>query len=183
MSASGRVDWGLGRSTTLGLRAGVASWSEDNPQVGSVLTNGAGSRVEGSDLSVSAAVTTVGEAWMNEARLGFSSASREWTGGGRRWPLSRRGIDIATIRLPEIRREAFERATRFHIGWVRTSSRWVGCPAESLPSITGGTPGRSFRSAGGSEGFYSGFAPGPSQTGCDRVWRPGEDVGGAPASR
>ncbi len=81
MVAGGRVDWRFG-ATTAAFRAGYGSWNEDNPLLDDDLGNGAGSRVEGTDASASASLTTLGEQWLNEARVGYSTASRDWTGAG-----------------------------------------------------------------------------------------------------
>ncbi len=78
--ALGRFDWRFGRSTSFAVRAGMASWSEDNPLVGSELSNGAGGRLEGKDLSLAAALTVSGDDWVSESRLGIRSGQRDWTG-------------------------------------------------------------------------------------------------------
>ena len=75
-----RFDWRFGRSTSLGLRAGMASWSEDNPLVGNELGNGAGGRLEAKDLSFAAVLTKSGDDWLSETRLGIRSSQRDWTG-------------------------------------------------------------------------------------------------------
>lgn len=80
-SGGGQIGWAVGRDAMLTIRAGVASWSEDNPDIGSVLSNAAGTRVEGSDFSTAMGLAMSGEGWMNEARIGFSTASRDWTAG------------------------------------------------------------------------------------------------------
>ncbi len=79
-NALGRFDWRFGRSTSLAVRAGMASWSENNPLVGNELSNGAGGRLEANDLSLAAAVTTSGDDWISETRLGVRSSHRDWTG-------------------------------------------------------------------------------------------------------
>ncbi|MGH7523743.1 MAG: carboxypeptidase regulatory-like domain-containing protein, partial [Gemmatimonadales bacterium] len=79
-SGLGRLDWQLGGSTLLAIRAGVASWSEDNPDVGTELVNGAGSRLEARDVSGSASLTTGGSSVTSESRLGVRTSKRDWTG-------------------------------------------------------------------------------------------------------
>jgi hypothetical protein len=85
-SGQGRVDWSFGRRTALAVRGGMASWSEDNPIPGIEATNGAGDRLDASDLSIGAVLTTQGADWSSETRLGLRNSSREWTGTG--MPLS-----------------------------------------------------------------------------------------------
>ncbi len=79
-SAMGRLDWHFGGTTGLGIRAGFASWTEDNPLVGMQLGNAAGSKLEATDVSGSAVLTTAGKAWLSETRVGIRTASRDWTG-------------------------------------------------------------------------------------------------------
>lgn len=79
-NAMGRLDYQVGRSATLGVRAGMASWSEDNPLIGNELGNGAGGRLEAKDLSFAAALTTWGDDWLSETRIGVRSSQRDWTG-------------------------------------------------------------------------------------------------------
>lgn len=86
ITGQGRVDWQLGARTSLAIRAAMASWSEDNPLPGSEATNGAGDRLDASDLSLGTTLTTQGDGWLSETRLGLRSSSREWTGTG--MPLS-----------------------------------------------------------------------------------------------
>jgi hypothetical protein len=78
-SALGRLDWRLGSSTQMALRAAGASFEERAPLVGDDLPNGAGVDLDGRDLSVAAAVTTVGQASANELRIGVTSSRREYT--------------------------------------------------------------------------------------------------------
>lgn len=78
-SVLGRFDWQFDRKSSLAVRAGMASWTEDNPLVGTELANGAGSRLEAKDFSVGAAFTTSGEDWLSETRLGVRSGQRDWT--------------------------------------------------------------------------------------------------------
>ncbi|MBA2291733.1 MAG: TonB-dependent receptor [Gemmatimonadales bacterium] len=80
-TGGGQVAWSLGRTTMLTARAGMASWSEDNPDFGTSLSNVAGTRVDGRDFSAAMGLAASGEGWMNEARIGFNTASRDWTAG------------------------------------------------------------------------------------------------------
>ena len=82
LTGQGRVDWQFGSNTALMVRAGMASWSEDNPTAGIEMTNGAGDRLDASDLSLAASLTTQRDGWLSETRLGMRSSSREWTGTG-----------------------------------------------------------------------------------------------------
>ncbi len=75
---AGRIDWRFGRTSALALRLGVASFDEDNPLIGTTLSNNAGTRLEGSDLSAYAALTSAGSWWTNEARMGLRTAKRDW---------------------------------------------------------------------------------------------------------
>lgn len=77
-SALGRLDWMLGARSELAIRAGGASWSEDNPQVGLEPVNGAGARLEANDFSASAALGVSGDDWLSETRFGVRSAQRNW---------------------------------------------------------------------------------------------------------
>ncbi|MES2124556.1 MAG: carboxypeptidase-like regulatory domain-containing protein [Gemmatimonadota bacterium] len=77
-SAGGRLDWMLGAHSDLAIRAGGASWSEDNPQVGREPVNGAGARLEAKDFSSSAALGVSGDEWRSETRLGLRTAQRNW---------------------------------------------------------------------------------------------------------
>ncbi len=79
-SANGRLDWRFGPSTLLAVRAGGASWTETNPQVGIEAVNGAGAQLKATDVSVAAQLTTGAEAWTSETRVGLRSATRDWTG-------------------------------------------------------------------------------------------------------
>lgn len=81
-SGQGRVDWNFGRRTALAVRGGMASWSEDNPIPGIEGTNGAGDRLEASDVSVAASLVAQGNDWLSETRLGLRSSTRDWTGTG-----------------------------------------------------------------------------------------------------
>ncbi|HEY4320791.1 MAG TPA: carboxypeptidase regulatory-like domain-containing protein [Gemmatimonadales bacterium] len=79
-SGSGRLDWRFGPNTLLAVRAGGASWTEQNPQVGTELVNGAGAELKAHDVSAAAALTTGSDGWTSETRLGGHSAARDWTG-------------------------------------------------------------------------------------------------------
>ncbi len=79
-SGLARLDWRFGANTLLAVRAGGASWSEDNADVGQELVNGAGSRLQAHDVSGSAALTTGGDSWSSDTRVGVHSSSRDWTG-------------------------------------------------------------------------------------------------------
>ncbi len=81
-TGQGRVDWNFSDRTALAVRGGVDSWTEDNPQPGIELTNGAGDRLKAHDLSVAAALTTRGSDWLSETRLGTKSSGRDWSGTG-----------------------------------------------------------------------------------------------------
>jgi hypothetical protein len=85
-TGQGRVDWRFGSRTELAVRGGLASWSEDNPLPGVEATSGAGDRLDASDLSFAAALSTQGTDWMSESRVGVRSSQRDWTGTG--MPLS-----------------------------------------------------------------------------------------------
>jgi len=73
-----RLDWQLGSTNRLQARLGFATWKETNPQLGTDLYAGTGSRLTARDLSGSAAVTSAGVVLANELRAGFSMARREW---------------------------------------------------------------------------------------------------------
>lgn len=79
-SGLGRLDWRFGANTLLAVRAAGASWSEDNPDVGQELVNGAGSRLQAHDVSGSVALTTGGDAWSSDTRVGVHTSSRDWFG-------------------------------------------------------------------------------------------------------
>ena len=79
-SAVGRIDWRLGKRSELAMRAGAASWAEDNPQAGTEPVNGAGARLEARDLSTSVALSVSGDSWLSESRIGVRTAKRDWFG-------------------------------------------------------------------------------------------------------
>jgi hypothetical protein len=79
-SASGRLDWRFGSNTALALRAGGASWTEDNPDVGLELVSGAGAHLSAHDVSAAGSLTTGNDNVTSETRLGFHSSKRDWTG-------------------------------------------------------------------------------------------------------
>lgn len=81
-----RFDWQLGRRTALAVRTGLASWSEDNPLAPGEATNGAGDRLDAKDLSLASSLTTEGDGWLSETRIGLRNSNRDWTGTG--MPLS-----------------------------------------------------------------------------------------------
>ncbi len=97
-SGQGRIDYQLGRRTEVALRGGLANWSEDNPIPGIEATNGAGDRLDARDFSLSAAMTTYGNDWMSESRVGLRNSSRDWTGTG--MPLSTALLTGSTIGSP-----------------------------------------------------------------------------------
>lgn len=76
-----RLDWQVGRNQHLLARLGFSSWKERNPQLGSDLFHGAGSALDGRDLSGAVSLTSSGAVVANELRAGFSMAKREWLGG------------------------------------------------------------------------------------------------------
>lgn len=78
-SGSGRLDWRFGATTVLALRAGGASWTEDNPQAGTEMVSGAGSQLKAHDISGAVALTTGGDMWTSETRVGVRTAERDWT--------------------------------------------------------------------------------------------------------
>jgi hypothetical protein len=78
VSGMGRLDWRLGSSSQLVLRAAGASWEERAPVVGTDLMSGAGVELEGQDLSAMVGITTTGTNRANELRVGVSSARRTW---------------------------------------------------------------------------------------------------------
>jgi hypothetical protein len=75
-----RLDWQLNATNHLMARLGFVTWKESNPQLGSDLWNGAGSKLEARDLSGAVGLTTAGSSLANEFRAGFSMARREWLG-------------------------------------------------------------------------------------------------------
>lgn len=79
-SALGRVDFRVGKSAELSVRGGGASWTEANIQAGTEAVNGAGSKLDASDFSTSAALTLTGDEWVSESRVGVRSSKRDWTG-------------------------------------------------------------------------------------------------------
>ncbi len=79
-SGSGRLDWRFGSSTILAVRAAGASWTETNPLAGIELTSGAGSQLKATDLSAAVILTTGGELWTSETRLGARNSTRESAG-------------------------------------------------------------------------------------------------------
>jgi hypothetical protein len=78
-SGSARLDWQVGRTSSLAARLGFASWTEDSPQLGADLFGGAGTHLKGRDISGAAAITTQGASMANELRVGFNAARRDWT--------------------------------------------------------------------------------------------------------
>ena len=79
-SASGRLDWRFGTSTLLAIRAGGASWTETNPQVGIEAINGSGVKLSAHDISGAATLTTGNDSWSSVTRLGVRTSNRDWTG-------------------------------------------------------------------------------------------------------
>ncbi|HEY4099451.1 MAG TPA: carboxypeptidase-like regulatory domain-containing protein [Gemmatimonadales bacterium] len=79
-SASGRLDWRFGSNTALALRAGGASWTEDNPDVGLELASAAGAHLSAHDVSAAGSLTTGSDNLTSETRLGFHTSKRDWTG-------------------------------------------------------------------------------------------------------
>lgn len=77
--ALGRFDWRFSSQSSLGVRAGFASWTEANPLIGSTPDNGAGGGLTARDLSVATTFNTAGEGWASETRLGVQHSTREWT--------------------------------------------------------------------------------------------------------
>ena len=81
-SGEGRLDWQIARSSSLLLRLGYASWTEDAPQLGADLFGGAATSLKARDISAAATVTSSGTDLANELRAGFSAARREWKQSG-----------------------------------------------------------------------------------------------------
>lgn len=79
-SALGRIDFRIGKSADLSVRAGAASWSEANLQAGTEAVNGSGTRLEARDFSTAAALTLNGDEWVSETRLGMRTTRRDWAG-------------------------------------------------------------------------------------------------------
>ncbi|MGH7658491.1 MAG: hypothetical protein ACREL6_09665, partial [Gemmatimonadales bacterium] len=77
----GRIDYRTGMHTFM-FRAGVVDWNEQNPPPGSALVSGIGTRLEASDISTMAGLTSTPGGFINEFRLGFRRASRNWRAGG-----------------------------------------------------------------------------------------------------
>jgi len=80
VTGAGRLDWRFGEWSRLAVRFGLASWTEDAPQLDRVLTSGAGTSLEASDYSGAVSFTTGGTAWMSETRLGLRRSERDWLG-------------------------------------------------------------------------------------------------------
>ncbi len=79
-SGLGRIDWRVGPTASLSFRAGGAAWTEDNPQYGTGLSNGAGTHLDASDASAAATLTINGESILSETRLGGYASKRDWSG-------------------------------------------------------------------------------------------------------
>ncbi len=79
-SGSGRVDWRLGRSHDVAVRAGLAVWKERAGILGADLVSGAGSDLSARDASAALTVTSRGDLLSNELRVGFNLARREYAG-------------------------------------------------------------------------------------------------------
>jgi len=77
-STLGRLDWRLSPGTQLMARGAGASWEERAPQVGEDLMSGAGVELAGRDVSGMVLVTSTGQNYANEARVGFTSTKRTW---------------------------------------------------------------------------------------------------------
>lgn len=79
ITALGRGEWRVGRQARFGLRAGMASWDETNVHPGRQWSEGVGTALAASDVSVAAWLRLGGTAWLSETRLGVRRSSRDWT--------------------------------------------------------------------------------------------------------
>ena len=77
-SGEGRLDWRVAKNSSLLLRLGFASWTEDAPRLGADLFAGVATSLDARDISAAASVTTTAATLANEFRAGFSAARREW---------------------------------------------------------------------------------------------------------
>lgn len=77
-SGMAKIDWRFGSATLLAIRAGLASWSETNGQIGEDLTSGTGTRLNARDASGAIALTTGGEQVTSETRIGLRTSKRDW---------------------------------------------------------------------------------------------------------
>jgi hypothetical protein len=77
----GRLDWRVGRTSSVLFRAGGSAFTERSPRLGHDVGNDAGAELRGRDLSVAAALTTTGVV-ANELRVGASLARRDWRANG-----------------------------------------------------------------------------------------------------
>lgn len=82
LTGAGRFDWRFPSGSRLAVRLGVASWNEDAPIPGDAPQQGAGLRLEASDVSGMALFTTGSERLSSETRLAVRSSSRDWLGTG-----------------------------------------------------------------------------------------------------
>ncbi len=80
-SGLGRVDWRVGRTSSLMARIGFSSWEEKNPLIGSDVGNDAGTSLSARDITAGVAFTTTGRV-SNEFRAGLSLARRDWRSSG-----------------------------------------------------------------------------------------------------
>jgi len=75
------VAYRIGRDVRVTGRLGMASWDEDAPTLGMALTNGAGNRVESSDVSGAVGVEYSSEVVTSTTTAGYQSSSRTWSSG------------------------------------------------------------------------------------------------------
>ncbi|NOT08105.1 MAG: TonB-dependent receptor [Gemmatimonadales bacterium] len=99
--AFGRLDWQISGKTNLMSRLAFASWKESNPVLGAGAWNNAGTKLDGRDLSVLVALTSVGKTISNEARIGLASSKRDWsTDAGPGTLLAGEGIGFGALGTP-----------------------------------------------------------------------------------
>jgi hypothetical protein len=73
-----QVDWQLSKVHRVTAQAGAARHTEDRPELGRDLLNGADSRLESKDFLGSLSFTSTGTNVANEFRIGYQSATRDW---------------------------------------------------------------------------------------------------------
>lgn len=75
------IAYRVGRDLRVTGRLGMASWDEDAPTLGAALTNGAGNRVESSDVSGAVGVEYTSELVTSTTTAGYNTSSRTWSSG------------------------------------------------------------------------------------------------------
>lgn len=78
-SGQGRFDWRIGSNQVL-LRFGYAKLTEEQPALATELSNLSGVQLDANDLSGALTVTSGGQKFANEFRMGFVSSVRDWLG-------------------------------------------------------------------------------------------------------